>query len=115
MASAQAVHFASSGYRSLPAFSRYHAEVYSFCYNQAVLASLKTFTAAVYGERRYLMKELGQYSISLALPVPSGSFGIQTDYFGNASYHETQCGLAYGRKLGGHVALGIQFNYLSTS
>ena len=103
----------ASPYPGLGAFSISHADVFSFTSNQASLAQIKNLSAGLYGERRFLLSELNYYSAAVALPTSSGNFGLQTGYFGFSDYNETQLGLAYGRKLGDKLDIGVQFDYNS--
>jgi hypothetical protein len=36
---------------------------------------------------------------------------VKAGYYGFSDYNESQIGLAYGRKLGSKVDVGVQFNY----
>ena len=103
----------ASPYIGLGAYSISHVDVFSFVSNQASLAQMKNISAGVYGERRYLLSELNYYTAAVALPTSSGNFGLQTGYFGFSDYNETQIGLAYGRKLGDKLDLGVQFDFNS--
>ena len=98
-------------YTGLGAYSINHADVFSFTNNQAALAQIKNTTAGVYGERRFLLNELSLYQAAVAIPTSSGNFGLKAGYYGFSDYNETQLGLAYGRKLGNKVDVGVQFNY----
>lgn len=100
-------------YTGLGAYSSSQADVFSFTSNQAALAQQKNIAAGVYGERRFLLTELNLYQAAFALPASSGNFGLKTSYYGFSDYNETQVGLAYGRKLGKKVDVGVQFNYNS--
>ncbi len=64
----------------------------------------------MYGERRFMLDDLGLYKAAVALPTSSGNFGFNANYFGSQLYNESQIGLAYGRKLG-KADVGVQFNY----
>lgn len=101
----------AASYIGLGAYSINHADVFSFTSNQAALAQLKNASAAVYGERRFLLSELNHYNAAIGLPTSTGNFGLRAAYYGFSEYNETQLGLAYGRKLGGKVDIGAQFNY----
>jgi hypothetical protein len=103
----------STNYIGLGAYSLNHVDVFSFTSNQASLAQIQHASAGVYGERRFLLSELNNYSAVIALPTSSGNFGLKTNYYGFSDYNETQLGLAYGRKLGNKVDIGAQFNYHS--
>ena len=98
-------------YTGLGAYSNNHVDVFSFTSNQAALAQLKNASAGVFGERRFMLEELSLYQAAIALPTKSGNFGISTGYYGFSDYNESQIGLAYARKLGEKVNVGVQFNY----
>ncbi len=100
-----------STYTGLGAYSATQADVFSFTSNQASLAQLKSFSAGVFGERRFTLTELNNYTAALGLATNSGNFGVKANYYGFKDYNETQVGLAYARKLGNRVDLGVQFNY----
>ncbi len=103
----------ASPYLGLGAYSISQADVFSFTSNQASLAQIKKASAGVYSERRFLLSELNFYSAAVALPTSSGNFGLEAGYFGFSEYNETQLGLAYARKLGSKVDIGVQFDYNS--
>lgn len=98
-------------YTGFGVYSLNHVDVFSFTSNQASLAQLKNASVGVYGERRFLLTELNNYTAVAALPTHSGNFGLKAGYSGFSDYNETQIGLAYGRKLGSKVDIGAQFNY----
>jgi hypothetical protein len=98
-------------YTGLGAYSLTNTDVFSFAANQASLAQLKKASAGVFGERRFLLNELNNYTAALGLPSKSGNFGLKAGYYGFSDYNETQLGLAYARKLGNKVDIGAQFNY----
>ena len=100
-------------YTGLGAYSINHSDVFSFTANQASLAQLKNSSAGVYGERRFLLNELNNYTAVVGLITKSGNFGIKTNYSGFSEYNESVIGLAYGRKLGSKLDVGAQFNYNS--
>jgi hypothetical protein len=98
-------------YAGLGSYSINHADVFSFTNNQASLAQMKNASAGVYGERRFMLDELALYQLAIAVPTNSGNFGIKAGYFGFSDYNESQMGLAYARKLGSKIDIGVQFNY----
>jgi hypothetical protein len=97
---------------ALGAYSKNFADGLSFTSNQAVLGSLKTLTAGVYAERRFLLKELNLYTVAASFPIQFGGVGLVAKYFGYESFKETELSLAYGKQLG-KTSIGIQFNYYS--
>jgi hypothetical protein len=98
-------------YIGVGSYSFNHVDVFSFISNQASLAQLKNTAAGVYGERRYMLSEINNYHAAIGLPTHSGNFGLKARYSGFSDYNETQIGLAYARKLGSKVDVGVQFNY----
>jgi hypothetical protein len=98
-------------YTSLGSYSINHADVFSYGNNQASLAQMRNASAGVYGERRFLLDELSLCQLAVAVPTKSGNFGVNAGYFGFSDYNESQIGLAYARKLGTKVDVGVQFNY----
>ena len=101
----------SASYIGLGAYSNNDPDVFSFHTNQAALAKIKMLSAGIYGEKRFLLNELGLYNAAVALPTSSGNFGLDARYYGFSDYNESQLGLAYGRNLGAKVDVGVQFNY----
>jgi hypothetical protein len=102
---------AAALYTRLGSYSIIHVDVFSFSNNQAALSQMKNASAGVYGERRFLLSELSLYHLAVAVPTKSGNFGFKTGYFGFSEYNESQMGLAYARRLGSKVDIGVQFNY----
>lgn len=98
-------------YTGLGAYSLNHVDVFSFTANQAALAQLESSAAGAYGERRFLLNELNNYSAVAGIATKKGNFGVKAGYSGFADYNETQLGLAYARKLGAKIDVGVQFNY----
>ena len=104
---------AASGYIGCGAYSTYERDAFSFTSNQAALTDIKKVSGGIYGERKFLLRELSFYSAAIVLPTHSGNFGIKTVYSGFSDYYETQAGLAYGRRLGDRINVGLQFNYFA--
>lgn len=98
-------------YAGLGAYSKNFVNIFSSTTNQASLAQLKTAGFGVYGERRFLLEELNQFSAIVAIPTSGGTFALQGDYYGFSDYNENQIGLAYGRKISNIVDVGVKFNY----
>jgi hypothetical protein len=98
-------------YTGLGSYSNNHIDVFSAVHNQASLAQVKNPSAGVYGERRFMLDELSLYQLGVAMPTRSGNFAVKAGYFGFSDYNESQIGLAYGRKVGAKIDVGVQFNY----
>jgi hypothetical protein len=83
--------------------------------NQAGMAFYNKMAAGVYGEDRFLMKELSQGALGLVLPVKgAGVFGVSYNYFGYKLYNESKVGLAYAMAFGKKISGGVQLDYLYT-
>jgi len=109
---AQTIHYpVQLPYLSLGAYSSNFTDAFSFTCNQAILSSQRGINAGCYGERRFALKELDFYSLALSFPAVSGTVGLQMNYSGFAAYNESKLGIAYGRKLGKMIDIGIQFDY----
>jgi len=95
----------------LSAYSGQQHHPLSFTGNQAVLAQQKGAGAGIYGERRFMLAEMGRYTAGISLPTRLGNIGIQMNYAGFKNFNEHSIGLAYARRLGSVVDVGLQFNY----
>jgi hypothetical protein len=103
----------AASYTGLGAYSISHTDVFSFVSNQASLAKIKSSAVGIYNERRFVLSELNYFGAAFTLPTQSGNFGINAGYFGFSDYNESQIGLAYARKLGSKLDVGVQFDYNS--
>ncbi len=103
----------SSMYPGIGAYSKNMADAFSMIVNPAALSNVKSSGVGVYGERRFLLSALNQYTAAGVFTTQSGNFGVQADYFGYSNYNETQLGLGYARSLGSKVDIGVKFNYFN--
>lgn len=111
---AQTLHYAvANPYVGIAAYSSTQRDAFGFTANQAALAGLTTFAAGVYGERRFMLAENSSYAAALAMPTTLGNVGLQLNYAGFDAFNETRIGIAYGKRLGRFVDVGVQFNYNS--
>ena len=111
-ASAQSLRYTlAQPYISLSAYSMQQNDPLSFTGNQAALAQLKNAGIGLFSERRFLLGETSAYTLAASLPTRLGNFGIQLNYAGFKNFSENKIGLAYARKLGKVVDIGVQFNY----
>lgn len=102
-------------YSSLSAYSLQQNDALSFTGNQAALALTKQAGIGIFGERRFMLKETSVYTLGAAVPTRLGNIGIQLQYAGFKNFRENKIGLAYARKLGKLVDVGVQFNYYGYS
>jgi hypothetical protein len=98
-------------YISLSAYSSKQLDPLSFTGNQAALAQVRSAGIGVFGERRFMLSETSAYTLGASLPTRLGNFGIQLNYAGFKNFSENKIGLAYARKLGKLLDVGVQFNY----
>src|SRR5687767_1312586 len=96
----------AAGYLKLGAYSINHVDIFSSLENPAGLSSLRSITAGVYGEKRYLVKELNNYSSMIGLPTSSGNFSLEAGYVGFRDFNETKLGIIYGRNMGEKFDVG---------
>lgn len=92
-------------------YSLKFTEVFAADRNPAALAGIKKYTAGVYAERRFMLKEMSGYALNAALPVASGTMGIRIKQFGFSLYKEQMFGTGYALPLGRKVSAGIHLNY----
>jgi hypothetical protein len=83
---------------------------FSAVLNPASNAQIRKRTFAFSGEKRYGFRLFNFLSASVALPVSSGCWGGQVDYFGFNKYAETQISISYARSLGERADIGLRFN-----
>jgi len=110
--SAQSLRYSlAQPYISLSAYSQKQHDPLSFTGNQAALAQTKQAGIGVFGERRFMLKETSVHTLATAVPTRLGNIGVQLNYAGFKNFRENKIGLAYARKLGKLVDVGVQFNY----
>jgi hypothetical protein len=85
--------------------------VFSFADNPAAVSEIKKLSIGIFGEKKFLMSELGDYSAAISLPAGPGSFGLLLNYSGSSFFHQTSAGLTYGRTIAEKIDLALQFNY----
>lgn len=98
-------------YLSLNTYSLKHVDAGSMLTNQAALTQVEGIEIALYGERRFFLNELNLYQLAAAFGTRYGNFGVSARYFGGILFNEALIGLAYARRFGVRVDIGIQFNY----
>lgn len=103
----------SATYIRLTGYSSQFTDAFSSSGNLGGLGRKQPFSAGLYSEKRFLLKELNSFHAALVLPAASGNFAWKGSYAGGSSYNESSAGLAYGRPLGSVVMVGVQFTYFS--
>lgn len=98
-------------YSAIQSYSKNFSDILSAGSNQASLAQVKAVSFGVYGERKFFLEELNNYTAIIAVPTSSGVFGLEGDYSGSSALNENELGLLYGRKITSNIDAGAKFNY----
>lgn len=82
--------------------------------NQAAWSSLEAPAVSVGYNSRFLLKELSDRFLSVAVPLgeSSGVFGLNMSQFGYSQYNITKAGLGYARLFGPSFSVGLQFDVI---
>jgi len=88
-------------------------DTWSTFHNQAGIVGLSTFTAGVFYESQFQIKELSLAAGSIIIPAGAGNFGISFSQFGKGTFKENKFGLAFAKQLGDKFSAGIQLDYLA--
>jgi hypothetical protein len=108
----QTIHLQSiNNYVTGGAYSTDFKDAFSFNSNPACLGTLNTICAGILAERKWLLKELGGYAFSMAVPILKSGIGLSLEHSGDLNYQEQGSELAYGKNLG-VLEFGICFRYL---
>lgn len=91
------------------------ADSWSAFNNQAGLAQLKSTSAGIYYENRFLVKELGLSAASFNMPLKQGTIALSVTHFGFEAWNENKFGFAYARAFGNKLSIGAQLDYLVIS
>lgn len=90
------------------------SDVWAGHQNQAGLIGLKSTTAGIFYENRYLIPELSLKAGIVAMPFKNGVFALSVSNFGFTLYNESKVGLAYAMKISDKVSAAVQLDYLNT-
>lgn len=87
------------------------ADVWANYHNQAALAEIDSLTIGINYENRFMMDDMGIGAVVAALPILTGTAGLNVAWLGTEGYSENRFGLAFGKKLLKNFSLGAQINY----
>ena len=87
------------------------ADVWATSHNQAALALMKDYSAGVYYEDRFNLKDLSLKAAAFCIPTVFGNIGFSLSSFGAEDYSEKKFGLAFAKKLGARLAMAVQMDY----
>ena len=77
--------------------------------NPSTMTNAKCQSFGFWGENKYLLKELNNFSFAFTTPTTIGFLGMGLNYFGNADYNETSLVFDYAHHLNNKSAVGILF------
>jgi hypothetical protein len=86
-------------------------DVWAYHHNPAGLASLKSFSAGLSYENRFLLKELQSQGLTVALPLKTGVLSFGAQLYGFELYRTQKVGAGYSIKLSEKFSAGVQLNY----
>ena len=78
--------------------------------NQAGLVLLDKISIGSYYENRFGLKELSTKALVFNYPSAFGSFSFNYTQFGFDLYKESKLGVAYAKRLGKNIWMGVQLN-----
>jgi hypothetical protein len=87
-------------------------DVWGTQHNQANLAWINQYSAGIYYENKFGLKETALKNISAVIPTGKiGAFGIVATQFGFTNYNQSKYGVGYGMRLSEGFSMGLQLNY----
>jgi len=84
--------------------------VWSYHHNPGATASIKSLSAGVYYETRFLTKELQTQALAVAIPLKKGVITTGAQFFGYEQFRQSRFGLGYAMQLTERFAAGVQLN-----
>ncbi len=81
--------------------------------NPAALTGVKSISAGLFYENRFMVSELSYAALAVVCPIEKGVFALNYSRFGYSVYNENRVGLAYAMPLARWLSMGIQFDYLN--
>ncbi|ASZ14607.1 hypothetical protein CK934_28465 [Chitinophaga sp. MD30] len=112
---AQPAWLPAAKYQTTGTYSLHFQHAFTPQQNQAALAHITTITAGIHAERRFMINAMNTYTATVAVPISTGTFGLTAQQYGFTAYKEQKIALAYGRRLGTKISIGLQLDYLSRS
>lgn len=89
--------------------------VFANFHNQAGLAGVNRFGVGIAYKNNFILRETGLKSAALAIPIKSvGVIGVNVSSFGFDQYAENKYGLAFAKKFGKVISMGLQLDYMQT-
>lgn len=102
-------HSQSRNYTGLCAYSKLHADAFSFTMQPAALARLQSRGIGFLGERKFLLPELSSAEVVVTIPTYAGNFACSATNTGTGAYRRWETALNYARRVGSRVDIGVSF------
>ncbi len=96
---------------SMAGISAVLENTWSVVNNPAGLSRLEQPAIAMGTEEKFMMKELGQYSLAAVIPVKAGGLGLSAIFSGYSLSLNQALRLGYGRIFGRHLLAGTSLVY----
>ena len=107
----QGIHFSGSRSNSLANASVCLTDVYAFHNNPANLCFIEKVSIGISYENRFLLKELQNQSLAVAIPLKYGVLSFGGNTFGYKNFRTFKSGLGYSMLLTKELAMGVQLNH----
>lgn len=85
-------------------------DAWAYFHNPGALARVERFSAGVYYESRFLLRELQTQGLAITVPAGKGAFSLGARMSGYELYRTVRSGLGYSLALSEKVSAGIQVN-----
>lgn len=86
-------------------------DTWSIMQNQAGLARQEQFSAGAFLQNRFGLSELTVLSLAVVKPIQNQVVGLSVNTYGFQNYRRSRVGLAYARKLGEDLDIGVQMAF----
>lgn len=90
-------------------------DVWAYHHNPGALGEVKSFTAGISYENRFLQKELQSQALAVAIPLKVGVISVGGHMYGYNRYRSYKAGVGYSLKLADMISAGVQLNYQGLS
>jgi hypothetical protein len=107
----QGLHFSGSRSNSLANASVCLSDVYAYHNNPANLSSIENVSIGISYENRFLMKELQNQSLAIAIPLKYGVLSFGANTFGYQNFRTFKTGAGYSMFLTKELSMGVQLNH----
>lgn len=107
----QGLYFSGSRSNALGNASVCLTDVYAFHNNPANLCHVENVAVGISYENRFLLKELQNQSIAIAIPLKFGVLSFGGNTFGYQNFRTFKSGVGYSMLLTKELAMGVQLNH----